>query len=801
MSRSPLARLGPVAIAAALAITTCFAASPAQAGQAQLAPARAAAAPGTITGQLTTADGLAVGSAWVGVYAADSWDVVAGATTDADGRYTVDVPAADYKIQFYAGSTEQWAHQERTHEDADAIRVVAGETTTVDDQLLAAGTLTGRLLDATGEPVPYVSVIAEDVATELWTYLRTDETGRFAGELFPGTYVVRFAVEGAEQWAHQARSRDEAARITITAGQSAEVNDTLLPTGSLTGRLTTADGTPTEAVTVRLHAGGVSVASVSVDSDGTFAFPHVFAGEYKVSFLLDSGAEQWAHGKLTEDDAAAITVAAGRQTIVNEMLIKAGAIQGRFVDRRGQGIPGVWVDVGTQADSSPFGTTTDDDGYYRVSDVPPGSYLISFTDERTGRRQYAYGKETAAAADRISVPNTGGTVTVDDTLLAGAELRVTPQDASSGTPIRNFCTILTGAARAYRCTDGTELVFTDVPPGQYRATVFPQDEDTLHLQSSIAATAVLDQSVAVPVPVTLGGAIEAVVTDARTGASIADACAVARQPADGMIADGDDRRCSDAQGRLRTKALAPGTYNLFVFAPAGSGLGHQWVGSKGGTGSQPSARRISVRAGTVAGAPPVRLDPAGTITGTATLASTGQPVTGGSVSHTSWGLSGPSGEQLIEETGRYTITGLGPYEWPLYFVAHGAPSQWSGGTGNRFLARKVKVVAGGATTYSPALRPGAVLRGTVTLRGGAVDDGRLVAYNAVTGDPLGFADSGPDGSYRMSLVGAQTIKIRYLVSDQDRQLDGWYDGATDKAHAKRVAIPAAGAKTLDLKIP
>jgi len=789
MSRPLRAGLGLALLS--LLTTALIAPAPAAAGF--------AAGTGTISGQVTTHAGNPVESAQVSVYTAETFDFLDATITDADGMFTLSgIAAGNVKVNVITNGFEQWAHGKPDFDSATVFAVVDGQTLTVNERLLPTGTIAGRLTNSAGEALSGASVTASNVDTGSSASGSTDEEGRYRLTVPPGVYVVRFMVDGVNQWAYQAREEEAAARFTVAVGQTVEVNDRLLPTGGLGGSLVDAAGEPVANATVTLYQDGMSEATTFTGEDGGFLLAMALPGTYKIAFSLDNGLVQWAYGKRSEAAADPITVAVGQHTVVNERLLATGSIAGRFTDQAGKGLPnyGVVVTAGGD-DSSYYSTETDADGNYRLDTILIGQYLVIFTDPRTGRRQFAYGKGNADDADRITVA-AGETTTVNDTQVPGAKIRVKAKDAKTGAAVSGFCVTLTGPSDGGACSDGTEVVIGDLAAGRYDVSVLPK-EGSLYLAAHIEVTATAGQTTTRSVPLTLGGAIRVTVTNRATGKPVADACVDAVAPGSRGLADGFGY-CTDASGKLQTAGLPAGTYNLFVMAPDGSPLGHQWVGSSRGTGDQGAAAKITVKAGKRTNAPAVRLDKAGSITGAVTRATDGSRVTEANVAYSAWDFgTGPSHGVDVDENGRYTLNRLGPYEWPLVFTARDLPRQWSGGTGNRLQAEKVKVKAGGTVTYNAALKLGGIVTGTVTVNSGTIEMGRLTAVNAVTGDPIGVADFDAAGTYQMKIIGPQPVKIRYYVLLTDnRQIEGWYDGVDDMAHATSVSVPGSGEKKLDL---
>ncbi|WP_444951506.1 carboxypeptidase regulatory-like domain-containing protein [Micromonospora ureilytica] len=284
------------------------------------------------------------------------------------------------------------------------------------------------------------------------------------------------------------------------------------------------------------------------------------------------------------------------------------------------------------------------------------------------------------------------------------------------------------------------------------------------------------------------GGVRTVVRDAATGAPVPRACAAlvpvdaAALSAVGLGEDQDGRYggCADEQGNLVTGDVAPGRYRLLVTPYDATAYGLQWVGRHGGTGERERAQVIRVRPGAVTRAPTIRLDPPGTVVGVVTDAATGAPVPRALVMvvpyvpHPKYDDHGPT----TDDNGRYTITGLGPYHWPVQFAARGLATVWSGGVGSRPQARPVRVRANQTATLNQALPAGTPLTGTVRVDE-LVTYAQVIAFDAATGDLAGVVDVG-DG-YALRLLPGQRVKLQcdctYALPVWHRDAAG-FDAAT-----------------------
>ena len=268
--------------------------------------------------------------------------------------------------------------------------------------------------------------------------------------------------------------------------------------------------------------------------------------------------------------------------------------------------------------------------------------------------------------------------------------------------------------------------------------------------------------------------IESTVVDAETGEPVAGVCVLAGTPHHIRIPDGC-RSMSDETGSVTIEVAEGGTYQLLAWPNEAHGYGAQWVGVNGGTGTQLQAARVRVPDGGTASGPLVRMDPAGTVTGTVTD-SDGAAVPFGQVVAIQEFLSlGQHHGWAPIEDGHYTFDELGPYDWPLLFRAGDDPDQWSGQAVNRHLAEGITVRAGETVTYDYQLITGT----SVTISEDDAPEAMFAtALNAQSGDRVGGWFLDPDfGIWTTQLLGAQPVKIQ-LRSGPDEGFVGGDDFAS-----------------------
>jgi hypothetical protein len=529
-----------------------------------------------------------------------------------------------------------------------------------------------------------------------------------------------------------------------------------------------------------------SYAYASTDSSGAFAIP-VFPATYAVKFTFGSGTAQYAHQQTDPAKAAQFTVKAGATVMLEEKVLPSGSVAGRLTESDGRPAAGAQVSLSGLGPNENLYTSAAADGTYRFDMVPPGTYVVNFTSGDFSRRQWAFHTIDRRKATNITV-RVGQTTTVDDRFLPTGALRIAATDAATGAPIADFCvSVLPNAGWSGGCSNGTgQVTLTGLPAGD----VYEVDLNTLgdtYLSTVLHNVKVTgDSTNALAVAVQHAAVIETTTVDARTHQPVPRVCVSPEGPSGPVSAPS----CSDDNGKLRIGGLPAGTYTLFA-RPLDGVHGMQWVGTSGGTGSQYAARQVTLATGAHLALPPIGLDPAGRIAGTVTDNATGRPVAFACVATVPVdpGFAHipdcPNGA-FTDAQGRYTITGLGPYAWPVEFAAAQTYAwRWSGGVASRKQATPVTVTAGRTATSNAKLTTGTLVSGTVTTAHGHPLTAFVVAVNSDTGDAAGaLTDTG--SQYGIPLL-PQTIRLTY------RDADGafgtlWYNHALDFEHATPVTV-------------
>src|SRR5262245_33873872 len=328
------------------------------------------------------------------------------------------------------------------------------------------GTISGHLLDGTA-PVPNVTVDVINPNVGFAGEGTTDASGAFTiNDIAPGSYIVQFSLPGGlTQYSHGKLAFFQADLITVTAGATTSVEETVVPHGSLGGTLTDSTGAPAANAFVSVASTNTQAfLNTRTDATGHYLVPFVPAGSYTVSFgpsFPGGGIGQTAHNKPQGSPGDVFTVAVGATTTVDEQLVNPGVFTGRVTTADGLGASGVEVNASNQFGSQ-F-TVTDGNGQYQIP-VFPGTYRLSYSRFQSGLTQWAHAQKSFSTAAAFSV-GAGGTTVVDEQLLPTGTLAGHLVD-SNGQPVPF------GSVTVFD-THGNPAGFASINNGNWQAPVYP----------------------------------------------------------------------------------------------------------------------------------------------------------------------------------------------------------------------------------------------------------------------------------------------------------------------------------------
>ncbi|RMF74465.1 MAG: hypothetical protein D6738_06355 [Acidobacteria bacterium] len=434
----------------------------------------------------------------------------------------------------------------RGYVDASLPRVGIPRPEPLEIRLVAASTVSGRVLDPEGRPVADATVMLErrravmrggfSAVIQMAEDTRTDQDGAFRFE----------GVEpGKIQLSAQATDFRSATReFTVTEGEDLEdVVLPLEPAATVTGHVTRPDGSPAIGVWVGPVAGGETVrgparTAAPTDGDGAFVLSGLEPGPVSLEARDDAGLR-------TVRD---VDLEPGLNRV--DFVLEGGQrVTGRVVDTTGAPVPGVHVRL------SPAGrgwggpsATSDAAGRFAIDDVPPGSWEARAGGDGLPSSEpvpLEVGEEAPPAGIELVIPQ-GGTIAgaitgLDETALGRVELFAAPED---GGDWRSPLVARDGSFRIENATPG---------PWTLRATE-PESGRVARARVEVAPGAEARADLVFEAGLALTGQV------LHAGRPVADAMAFLR----GLDVSGGARSTTDAEGRFRFEGLAAGSYEVGI---------------------------------------------------------------------------------------------------------------------------------------------------------------------------------------------------------------------------------------------
>ena len=456
------------------------------------------------------------------------------------------------------------------------------------------GVIHGTVTDA-GQPLAGAFVFASSDSGGSGSAFTTPD-GAYSLSLAPGTYVVSFGLpNGLTQFAHEHANSADSDHYVVTAGGDTVLDESVLPTGTVSGHLLDHDGNPVANATAGLDNDEGMSASAVVADDGSYRLT-AFVGTYRLSFNTPFGVE-WADQKASAGQSDPVVVSGDQTTVVDETLATPGSIT---VTAR---------DSGTKAPIAAFCVLISVDqacttnGSVELPTVLPGRYGGFVTgpgDDDT---------YLPAGVNGIVV-SSGAPTSVAVTLDRPATVKTTVIDGQTGAAIANACLdlvpitqpFLLGTGNAVCSDPAGRISFGGLRPGSYKPFVHVSDgvhgdqwvgddggAGAFSKAKTVTVTAGATVNIA-PVRLDKAGAIAGTMTDAATGKPI-DGGLVELSSIDTGIGAGGFGTFTDASGHYTLGGLGPYQWTLFSEA-----FGYAAVFS-GGVSDRNQAADIKVKVG------------------------------------------------------------------------------------------------------------------------------------------------------------------------------------------------------------
>lgn len=481
---------------------------------------------------------------------------------------------------------------------------VPGFAQTNADASANAGALSGAVVEAKSqEPVRKALVTMRgDQNSAIGT--RTDAAGKFEfHDLKPGSWTI--TVERDDYVA----GKDSQHRIvSVRAGETTrDVNLQMVHTGSISGRLTDADGDPLSGVTIAVTAvkpgrtpGTQQDGWAITDDRGEYRAWNIAPGEYRISAAYRPRPEvnelhmqppateawptMWYPGAMDQRQASTVTVDAGadlRGYDFHLVKMSAARVRGRVATAGGTLPMFVMLSLAPISSASVQMATTvvrDPKGGFEFTGVLPGRYRLEAIGGSTG-------DEKLTASTTIDV--TGSSV-------EGIQLTLAPPVSASGRLAQpldrklppNLMVMLVPRDRDNHQAGGMAQVAADgsftiksVPRGDYDVVVFSATQgDDLYLSAirmgdadALAEGVHVGERAPAPIEISLkpnGGRMDCTVKDDKgnlvPGAHVV---LIPDPPRQQQLALHGECR-TEAQGTCSITGITPGDYHAWAFAGA-----------------------------------------------------------------------------------------------------------------------------------------------------------------------------------------------------------------------------------------
>jgi hypothetical protein len=466
----------------------------AQAGAAQGPPrdtsAPAAKGTGLIKGKVVTAEsGRPMRRVQINLSSPDLSEARSMSTT-AQGTFEFkDLPAGRYTISASrAGFIRLQYGQRRPGEPGRPLQLAdAQQFTNADFSLPRTSSISGRVTDEIGDPLPEVSIFPAQ-----WKYFRgrrqlvrvaggatfnqTDDTGQFRiTGLEPGDYYVIASTRST--WTIDGRppterigflptyypgtgKQPEAQRIKVPLAQDVAIGDFALVPGrvaTISGTAMTSSGVPLfgESVNRSQHfdsptgSSSFGMSGAKVNPDGSFLIKDVTPGEYRLSIRSPADKERPAEG-------VTITLNVLGEDVAGVMLVASagGTISGRVMSDTGE--PLTMPETRMTVSARP---------------VDPSTTFTAFdTDNGRVRDDWTFEVKSVFGANRVGVSPMPKGWTVRSIHYDGRDLADVPVDVPGGQRLEGVTVVLSKTLPTLRGTlldergqpiEGTVLLFPD----------------------------------------------------------------------------------------------------------------------------------------------------------------------------------------------------------------------------------------------------------------------------------------------------------------------------------------------------
>ncbi len=633
---------------------------------------------GGIAGAVVDGNGVPLANV---VVSASSFDCCSGSATvtGADGTYTINqLGPGSYVVHAdLPGYAPEYYDNVYDFDLATLVPVTNEDTTpSIDFALNQGGSISGFITDENGDPLVGASVYGGRNGSCCGDgYGNTGIDGSYTlTGLAPGDYRVFVEAFGyPPKYYIDAFDPYAATEVSIADGQSVtDINVQMTPGGSIAGTIMDSDGVPIEGAFVAAQSQFCCISfGATTEPDGTYVIEGIAAGSYYVRAAAPGFSTELWDNVFSYDAASIVNVTSANESSgIDFTLEPGGSISGLVTNDIGEGISGASVFVEpVPCCGTGYGyTSTDFNGFYTVSDLAPGDYVV-----RADATGFAgeYFDDTYDFGAATHVPVQLGTETPDINLELAEQARISGRVTDAdGHPISNAYV----AANSEVCCTSGGYAYTDangdytiagLAPGSYRVYSeafgfvgeYYDDVHDYYLATFVTVGAG-EEATGIDFALDQAGAISGVVTNAN-GDPVAGAYVFTEQ--DTCCGYGDTY--TDGNGAYTVVNLPPGAYYVRTTA---SGYAGEYFDN---VYDSNAATLVAVTSGDTTPDIDFSLDIGGSISGVVRN-DNGDPISGAEVDASSVGCCA-FGYAYADASGSYTILDLPPGDYVVQAFASG----------------------------------------------------------------------------------------------------------------------------------
>lgn len=727
--------------------------------------------------------------------------LIVSGPASANGVYHLhSVASGTYKILFdpcgesvYA---PQWWRNAAGYPSARTLRVRPGQHVNgVDAIMHIGGMITGTVTDAHGNPLKGICVNVNNTSDQSQSFFFsynqepvTNAAGQYVAEGLPaGKYQLQFDTGCGNNG-----NLLPATTATISVGLGGkfpDANAVLEPGATVTGTVTSqATGKPLAGICVAMWSDSFNYEGGFVASRATPAGSYVInnqvpPGTYYLEFFGGCG-NSGSYGQVAYDSPspyspAPVTIASYGQTVAGiDGALPAGATIAGTVTSRGRRLTGICV--------APFGGgfqqgfTVSANGRYRVTNLQPGQYLMTFSSGCGNRAQNKAEQNLVGAVfgsqlnpPLVSAP-AGITYGINASLVAGGSVSGRVR-ARSGKTVPYACVNLTGVSGAAVAGSSGTVVNNDgsydlgpLLPGSYTATFQPSCLTGNSYYENQWYKGKPSAAGATRIKVTAGHTTRAINGALIPGGSIAGTITSGGKPVWGM--------CVFAQNVSQIMDSAVGGTNKaghYLIRGLNSGR-YELELVPCGTSSQKFAvlllsRIVRVTAPKRTGSVNVTDQLGGTLAGQVLGDNPATPQSGICVE--AFAANGDSaGSYVTSDGGKFAITNLAAGTYYVYLNDPGCGAaltdlapQWYPAAASAAAASPVTVTAATTTTLPAAtLRQDGAIAGTVSATGhGPLSGACVIVTSSVPGQQPVYSVSRGNGGYKVVGLAPGSYQVKF----------------------------------------